>query len=127
MGFPRGREAHPMGDSKGPTAAAAGARRHLLHRMREALGTAGNRPLPPLPAVAEEAFVCAIMRHRVAALLHPALEQELIAGELPVDVPGLCRQAYFTILRRNLVTLEHGEALLALTGEAGIEAHPRGP
>lgn len=116
-----------MGDSMEPAALAAAARRHLLHCLREALGTAGRRPIAPLPALAEEAFVCAIMRHRVGALLHPALEQERIDGDLPADVPGLCRQAYFTILRRNLVTLEHGEALLALAGEAGIEAHARGP
>ena len=65
-----------MRDSIEPAAAAAMARRHLLH-VRQALGTAGSGPLAPLPGFAEEAFVCAIMRHRVAALLHPPLELEV--------------------------------------------------
>jgi hypothetical protein len=116
-----------MRDSTEPPAVSAAARRHLMIRVREALGTGPAGGPARLPEAAEEAFVCAIMRHRIAALLYPAIEEGRIAGELPVDVPGLCRQAYFTILRRNLVTLEHGEALLTVAREAGLELQPRGP
>ncbi|MBW2244310.1 MAG: hypothetical protein JRH01_20190 [Deltaproteobacteria bacterium] len=68
-----------------------------------------------------------MMRHRLAAFLHPALESGLLGEELPIDFVGLCRQAYFTTLRRNLVAMDVGEALLTSLGHRGLSAEPRGP
>lgn len=75
----------------------------------------------------EELLVRSVMRHRVAAFLHPALEAGLLGEELPIDFVGLCRQAYFTTLRRNLVGMDVGEALLSVLEHRGLSAVPRGP
>ncbi len=109
--------------------AAASARRHLLAQIRISLGTEreAGAPLPSLTDPAEDALVQTIMRHRLAAFLHPAIESGQIPEPLPVDLPGLCRQAYFTVLRRNLVSLELGEVILQRATERGLRATPRGP
>lgn len=105
-------------------------RRHLLTLVRQALGTEARpvRPEPRLTDMGEECFVRGLMRHRLAALLHPALEDGRLPGwRLPVDAPGLCRQAYFGVLRRNVAALDVGEALLQQMDGAGLRAMPRGP
>ncbi len=107
---------------------ARGAREVLVQALRRALGTASAGTAPRLrDGTHEELLVQAVMRHRVAAFLHPALEQGFLGTALPIDFVGLCRQAYFTTLRRNLVTLEVGEALLGLAAERGLATAPRGP
>jgi len=109
--------------------AGASARRHLLAQIRISLETEREpgAALPSLTDQGEDALVQAIMRHRLAAFLHPAIESGRIPEPLPVDLPGLCRQAYFTVLRRNLVSLELGEAILQRATERGLRATPRGP
>ena len=119
-----------MGASMDRGRAESEGRRHLLTLVRQALGTQPTEAAPArrLSDIGEECFVRGLMRHRVAALLHPALEDGRLQGwRLPVDAPGLCRQAYFGVLRRNVVALELGEALLQRTDEAGLRAMPRGP
>lgn len=108
-----------------------GAREVLVQLLRRALagqqGAQGN-PWPRVrDGAEEELLVQAVMRHRLAAFLHPALESDAVCEELPIDFIGLCRQAYFATLRRNLVAMEVGDALLEALAQRGLSAAPRGP
>ena len=93
---------------------AARALLHLQAQLRCALYGCGTGRLAqaghpaPLSAAGEEALARAVMRVRVAAFLHPALEAGRVPVRLPAEYPGLCRQAYFGVLRRNLVLLDVG-------------------
>ncbi|MCP3987202.1 MAG: nucleotidyltransferase family protein [bacterium] len=111
-----------------------GAREVFAQLLRRALGNGvvgAQDPAGPglriRSGAEEDRLVHAVMRHRLAAFLHPALESGVLGEELPIDFVGLCRQAYFVTLRRNLVGMDVGEALLEGLRQRGLAAAPRGP
>ncbi|MCP5056273.1 MAG: nucleotidyltransferase family protein [bacterium] len=120
--------------TEGTTDSRYSARQVLVRLLRRALdrgvgntGGSSGAQLRIRGGADEELLVRSVMRHRVAAFLHPALEEGLLGEELPIDFVGLCRQAYFTTLRRNLVAMDVGEALLSVLEDRGLSAVPRGP
>jgi hypothetical protein len=64
------------------------------------------------------------VRHRVAPLLHTALRDGRIGDPLPDSFRRACARFYHAALRRNVLALDAGAALLVSFGRAGIEAAP---
>ena len=106
-------------------AQAAPERRWLAHLVRVGAGAlrAGDLFDDAFP-FDDQRIVQLAMRHRVAPLLHTALERGDIADAVPGSFRDLCREAYFATLRKNVVALEIGEVALASLRAAGIPVAP---
>lgn len=119
---------HETTEGIGPQAEARG---HLVALLRAGAAWRGEEaPLVDFVDAAkpvDDELVRLMMRHRVAAYLHPLLDAQPDPDALPVELSALCRQVYFAVLRRNAVTLDVGEALLAELSRVGIQAAARGP
>ncbi len=120
-----------MQEKTGAPAPQARARRTLVALLRAGAACRGEEaPLIDLGDAAkpvDDELVRLMMRHRVAAYLHPLLDAQPDPDVLPVELSALCRQVYYAVLRHNAVGLEVGEALLDHMARDGIDAVPRGP
>ena len=106
-------------------AQAAPERRWLAHLVR--IGAGALRPgdlFDDAFPFDDQRIVQLAMRHRVAPLLHTALERGDVADTVPESFRDLCRETYFATLRKNVVALEIGEAALASLRAAGIPVAP---
>lgn len=106
-----------------PTASPA--RRWLAHLLRASAGSI--RPgdpfddeLPLDPA----ALRTLALRHRVAPLLHRGLSTGAIGDPLPTRLREALRHDYYATLRKNVIALELGAALLRDLAGASVAAAP---
>ncbi len=104
---------------------ASPARRWLAHLVRVAAGSVrpGDRFDDQLPL--DPAAVRALaLRHRVAPLLHRGLVDGRVADPLPEGLREALRRDYYATLRKNVIALELGAALLTDLDAAGVAAAP---
>lgn len=103
----------------------AAALRWLAHLVRVAAGGARAGDLFDDDLPFDTALVLrAGIRHRVAPLLHRALDDGRIGDALPEEFRAACRRLYYATLRRNVVALEAGEEILAALHARGLDAAP---
>lgn len=104
---------------------ASGARRWLAHLLRASCGAirAGDRFDDDLVFDADSVARIAL-RHRVAPLLHRALQDGRITDVLPVAFAETCERTYWATLRKNLLALAAGDEILAAFDADGISAAP---
>lgn len=104
---------------------ASPARRWLAHLLRAAAGSIRpgdrfdeERPLEPAD------LRTLALRHRVAPLLHRGLVSGAIGDPLPERLAEALRRDYYATLRKNVIALELGAALLTDLSSAQVPAAP---